>query len=152
MSGPTRETLKDYSYVKFAIDEARQAGKLAADARLDEIAAAGPKYKVFQADLEGKPVPGAKRYPMGDLCGFGWLVISDGRAPEISVLQKEAENLGLRISKNYEDTGFVVYIRGMCDATQYVSVKEAAYRAAAAVLDGFGFGGKGQVYMQSRLD
>jgi len=119
------------------IAEARQAGHAAAEVKLQELMASGPKWVV-----QGGP-PGEERYAgtMLDLCGGAWLNI-DAKQPFYRVASrlssKEPGRSPYRFmcSRAYGGGGML----SIFDMTgrQELSVNEAAEKAAKKVLERHG--------------
>ena len=144
-------------FVENVLDIAIFAGRQAADAKERELDAAGPRYEVFSADLNDQPIPNTPRYPMVQLCGFAWIHLLDGRAPEIKYLKAISDDQGwtsgrghIRLYKTYDGTGFDLYLP-VYDG-QGIDSKRAGYEAALQVLKARGFGGTKEPYVSSRLD
>lgn len=119
------------------IAEARQAGRVAAEVKLEELMAAGPKWVVQEGP------PGRER-PVGamlDLCGGAWLVI-DAKQPFYRVASRLSSKEPGRsphrflCQRQYGGGGML----SIFDMTgrQELSVNEAAEEAARKVLDRHG--------------
>lgn len=132
------------------IQEAREAGKKAAEIKYLELLNAGPKYEVFESDLTDKPIPGGGRWKLLDLCGFATInVRMHGRDPRwqaLKALDLDREN---RIMVHDKYSGMPKSL-AIFDMTmrQEISVNEAADNAAAEVLKAHGI----ECWVTTRLD
>ena len=140
--------METLSQTRKIVGEARQAGRLAAEKKLDELLKAGPKFEVFDVDLGGRPKPGAKRYPMLDLCGDADIYITNHRSKFWKDFKKLADNRTNRLyCSGVGPYGGWISIFDMT-RQQEISVNEAANRAAAAVLQEHGI----DCHVRTRLD
>lgn len=115
------------------INEARNAGREAAAKKYAELVEAGPRWKLQDADLDDKPIPGGKTYYMLDLCGFANIHIKNRRGKvwkELKQLHNAGERIYIATGNPY---GGWISIFDMTNR-QEISVNEAAAEAAAEVL------------------
>ena len=108
--------------------EAQNAGRLAGQARLDELKKAGPQWVV----KNGSEVVGT----MLDVCG-GAYIVAKGTDPFIRAVKKYGDPWGVvSVSKGYP-TGYMVHIKDTL-GRQEMSVNEAVEEAIAVVLRKYG--------------
>jgi len=136
--------------IKQMIREARAAGKVAADRKLNELVKAGPRWNVvndplFSDPTEKKDIVGQ----MLDLCGFAniRLVEMNSNSKTWQNLKKYAAVDGNRIMVHSSEYGKTLSIFDM-SRRQEVSVNKAACEGALEVLEEYGIRG----YVDSRLD
>lgn len=116
--------------------EAQNAGRLAGQAKLDELKKAGPQWVVYQSDvITGKRI-GNDIGTMLDVCG-GAYIVAKGTDPFIRAVKKYGDPWGVvSVSKGYP-TGYMVHIKDTL-GRQEMSVNEAVEEAIAVVLRKYG--------------
>lgn len=127
--------------------EAQAAARTAADAQLKELQAAGPRWAITEHENPLDDNSPIKRVvgTMLDVCGFAWLHFSNCNRKPTSTLVRYLKAQGIA-SKHYQG-GYTARVPA-APMRQELSVKEAAARAAANVLQQHGI----TVYAQSRID
>jgi len=119
------------------IAEARQAGRVAAEVKLQELMAAGPKWNVYGGPPGKEELAGT----MLDLCGGAWLVIDTKQpfyraASRLSSKEPGRSPHRFMCQRQYGGGGML----SIFDMTgrQELSVNEAAEKAAKKVLERHG--------------
>jgi hypothetical protein len=124
------------------VKECREAGTLAASAKLAELQKAGPQFGVMSGDrCVGQLL---------DVCGFANVKLKSARGKFFQLAKKMAndptQNYRFYCSNHYYGGGhFSVYD---CHRRQEISVNKAAMQACADVLSGYGI----ECYVESRVD
>jgi hypothetical protein len=139
------------------VNEARMAGQVAADSLLARLESGPDAFTVVQRENPFDDTsPVTKSWGgMKDVCGFANINVRNGRDPLYQAMKKMCENAGgggrmalrYRASAGYYGGGSIA-IYDMTNS-QYMSVNEAACKAALAVLQKYGLG---EAYVETRID
>ena len=124
------------------VNECREAGMIAAQAKLDELQKAGPKYGVMSG--------GVQIDTMLDVCGFANVKLKSARGKFFQLAKKLAadrtQNYRFYCTNHYYGGGhFSVYD---CHRRQEMSVNKAAMVGVASVLSGYGI----ECYVETKID